>query len=136
MMKTLLVVLTFISALPVFGQDHSLKNMTLIPKGEFNMGKNSAGPSDWQPEHKVKIDSFYLDKYEVTNRQYYEFCQATKHAFPEFWGMKEFKSGLDFPDYPVVGVSWFEADAYAKWAGKQFADRGRMGICFQGWIDG
>jgi len=118
-MKALLLILTFILTLPVFGQDNPLKNMVLIPKGEFNMGKNSSGPSDWQPEHKVKIDSFYLDKYEVTNKQYYEFCIATKHAFPEFWGMKEFKSGLDFPDFPVVSVSWLDADSYSKWAGKR-----------------
>jgi formylglycine-generating enzyme required for sulfatase activity len=118
-MRTFLLILTFITSTPVFGQDNPLKNMVLIPKGEFNMGKNSPGPSDWQPEHKVKIDSFYLDKYEVTNKQYYEFCMATKHALPEFWGTKEFKSGLDFPDFPVVGISWFEADGYAKWAGKR-----------------
>lgn len=118
-MKTLLLILTFITFHPTYGQDNPLKNMVLIPKGEFNMGKNSSGPSDWQPEHKVKIDSFYLDIYEVTNKQYHEFCIATKHAFPEFWGTKEFKSGLDFPDFPVVGVSWFEADLFAKWAGKR-----------------
>jgi sulfatase modifying factor 1 len=93
--------------------------MVLIPGGEFNMGKNSANPSDWAPEHKVSVDSFYLDQYEVTNKQYYEFCQAMNHPLPEFWGKKDFKSGLEFPDYPVVGVSFFDADKYAKWAGKR-----------------
>jgi iron(II)-dependent oxidoreductase len=41
------------------------------------------------------------------------------HQLPEFWGKKDFKSGLEFPDYPVVGVSFFDADKYAKWAGKR-----------------
>jgi len=93
--------------------------MVLIPDGEFNMGKNSQTYSDWQPEHKVKVASFYMDKYEVTNQQYYNFCIATKNPFPEFWGLNEFKSGLDYPDYPVVGVSFNDAEKYARWSGKR-----------------
>jgi formylglycine-generating enzyme required for sulfatase activity len=118
-MRTLPVILTILSSFTLFAQPDNSKNMALIPSGEFNMGKNSSSPSDWQPEHKVYVDSFYLDKCEVTNKQYYEFCQATKRALPEFWGMKEFKSSLDFPDYPVVGVSFFDAAGYAKWTGKR-----------------
>jgi iron(II)-dependent oxidoreductase len=110
------------------------EKMVLIPQGVFNMGKNSSNPSDWAPEHKVSIDSFYLDMYEVTNQQYYDFCKSTNQALPEFWGIKQFKSGLDFPDFPVVGVNYFDADKYAKWAGKrlpteaewEFASRGGL----------
>ena len=40
-------------------------------------------------------------------------------ALPQFWGIKEFRSGLDFPDYPVVGVSYFDAEKYARWSGKR-----------------
>lgn len=119
MKSALFLTLTMVVHLSLFGQMDSLKNMLLIPRGEFNMGKNSPNPTDWQPEHKVLIDSFYLDKTEVTNKQYFDFCQVTKHALPEFWGIKEFRSGLDFPDFPVVGVSFFDAESYAKWAGKR-----------------
>ncbi len=38
---------------------------------------------------------------------------------PEFWGSAQFKSGLDYPDYPVVGVSSSDAEQYARWAGKR-----------------
>ena len=93
--------------------------MLLIPAGEFIMGKNSDNPADWQPEHRVYVDAFYMDKYEVTNRQYYEFCMKTKSPLPYFWGMAQFKSGMDFPDYPVAGISYFEAEKYAIWAGKR-----------------
>jgi sulfatase modifying factor 1 len=95
------------------------KDMVLIPSGEFIMGKNSSNPTDWQPEHKVMITAFYMDKCEVTNKQYYEFCINTKTPLPYFWGMAEFRSGMAYPDYPVVGVSYFEADKYSKWAGKR-----------------
>jgi formylglycine-generating enzyme required for sulfatase activity len=118
-MKSTLFIFGFLLSISLFAQNDTPKNMVLIPKGEFTMGKNTPNPTDWQPEHKVTIDSFYIDKYEVTNQQYYEFCQATKHALPEFWGMKEFKCSLDFPDNPVVGVSFFDAVSFAKWAGKR-----------------
>ena len=118
MNKSFLILLALIS-INLFGQTEPPTNMVLIPGGQFNMGKNSASPSDWQPEHKVSIEGFYLDKYEVTNLQYLEFCRATNHALPMFWGMKEFRCGEEFPDYPVVGISFFEAEQYAKWAKKR-----------------
>jgi iron(II)-dependent oxidoreductase len=93
--------------------------MVLIPAGEFIMGKNSAGTTDWQPEHKVMVDAFYIDKCEVTNQQYYEFCKVTGNSLPEFWGSSQFKCSLDFPDHPVVGVSFSDAMKYALWAGKR-----------------
>jgi iron(II)-dependent oxidoreductase len=93
--------------------------MVLIPTGSFIMGKNTPNPTDWQPEHQVSIDAFYLDKYEVTNREYYEFCQKTKNPLPEFWGSSQFKCSLDYPDYPVVGINYSDAEKYAKWAGKR-----------------
>jgi formylglycine-generating enzyme len=117
-MKILLTFINLILCLTSLAQQSDV-SMVLIPSGEFIMGINSSSPSDWQPEHKVKINSFYIDKYEVTNQQYYDFCMATKNPLPYFWGMKEFKSGLDFAGYPVVGVTYSDALNYAKWAGKR-----------------
>ena len=94
-------------------------DMVLIPSGEFTMGKNSNNPTDWQPEHKVYIDAFYMDKLEVTNQQYYDFCKASSHPLPEFWGQVQFKCSLEYPDHPVVFVSCYDAEKYAKWAGKR-----------------
>src|SRR4030042_6440937 len=93
--------------------------MVLIPAGEFTMGKNTPNPTDWQPEHKVSIDAFYMDKCEVTNEQYYEFCRMTGNPLPEFWGYSQFKCSLEYPDHPVVGVSFNDAIKYAQWAGKR-----------------
>jgi len=91
--------------------------VVLIPGGEFLMGKGEEG--DCSPVHKVFVDSFYMDKYEVTNSQYAKFCEETGRQLPEFWGMKEFNSGADFPNHPVIGISWVDARDYADWAGKR-----------------
>lgn len=117
-MKTTILILTIFLCTVGLTQVQD-SEMVLVPAGDFIMGKNSSAPTDWQPEHKVKIDAFYMDKYEVTNKQYYDYCKATKAPLPSFWGMAEFKSGMDYPDYPVVGISYFEADKYARWAGKR-----------------
>lgn len=93
------------------------KELALVLSSEFLMGSDSKG--DHNPIHKVYIDTFYMDKYEVTNIQYYRFCKATGHQLPEFWNMEDFRSGPDYPNHPVVGVSWHDAVSYAVWCGKR-----------------
>jgi len=117
MKTTTFMIMIFICGLLQAQQPDS--SMVLIPAGDFIMGKNTNNPTDWQPEHKVSIAAFYMDKYEVTNKQYYEFCLKTKNPLPEFWGSSQFKCSLDYPDYPVVGVTSTDALNYAKWAGKR-----------------
>jgi formylglycine-generating enzyme required for sulfatase activity len=89
----------------------------LIPGGEFAMGVDSEG--DHSPMHVVRVDSFYIDRTEVTNAQYHAFCKETDRHLPFFWGMEGFHCGPDYHDHPVVGVSWSDARAYAEWAGKR-----------------
>lgn len=91
--------------------------LVLIPEGEFLMGENAE--RDYSPAHAVRLDAFYIDRYEVTNAQYHRFCQATGHTLPEFWGMSGYRCGPDFPNHPVVGVSWWDAADYAAWCGKR-----------------
>ncbi len=97
--------------------DSSSDESVLIPAGEFTMGVQ--GDTGDNPAHEVWIDSFYMDKHEVTNAQYFEFCQATGRTLPEFWDKQGFRSSLKFPNHPVVGVSWIDAKAYAEWRGKR-----------------
>jgi iron(II)-dependent oxidoreductase len=99
------------------GEQHKSGDMVLVPGGEFIMG--AANDTDDNRPHRVHVDSFYMDKYEVTNAQYLEFCKATDRKLPFFWGMEQFHSGPDFPNHPVVGLSWVDANAYAEWCGKR-----------------
>jgi len=97
--------------------DRSIAELVLIPEGEFLMGSDSEG--DHSPVHEVHIAAFYMDKYEVTNARYLAFCEATSHRLPEFWGMERFRCGPDYPNHPVIGVSWYDASDYAEWCGKR-----------------
>jgi len=93
--------------------------LVLIPGGGYTMGVKPSPINNFvdNADHLVRVDSFYIDKYEVTNAQYLEFCQSTSHPLPEFWGMDVFCSGPGFPDHPVVGVTWAAAMQYAEWKG-------------------
>jgi formylglycine-generating enzyme required for sulfatase activity len=90
-------------------------NMVLIPKGEYRIGDNS-GDKYSSPEHKVSLNAFYFDIYEVTNEEYAIFIKSTGYSSPKRWrGEKYTGKGND----PVTGVSWNDARAYAEWAGKR-----------------
>jgi formylglycine-generating enzyme required for sulfatase activity len=90
--------------------------MVLTPVGEFQMGDNfNEGGDDERPVHTVYLDAFYIDKYEMTNALYKKFMEATGHRTPADWTNPSFNQ----PNQPVVGVSWDDAEAYARWAGKR-----------------
>ena len=93
--------------------------MVLISPGHFQMGANEdedeSFMKDAQPAHLVELAAFYMDMFEVTIGQYKKFLQTTGHRTLPNW-VSEF-SPTD--DHPVVGVSWGDAVAYAKWAGKR-----------------
>ena len=108
--------------------------LVLIPAGKFLMGVEA--DAEENPVHEVSMDSFYIDKYEVTNEQYHAFCQARSHELPELWGMDEFRCGPDFPDHPVVGVSWQDAKDYAEWCGKRLPTEAEWEVAARGGLVG
>jgi sulfatase modifying factor 1 len=88
------------------------KDMVLIPKGEFTMGGHHH--ADEAP-HQVVLDTYYMDKYEVSNARYGDFMKATNHPAPAYWD----NNRLNKPEQPVVGVNWYDAGAFCKWEGKR-----------------
>ena len=86
--------------------------MVCVPAGEFMMGSDN-GNSDEKPIHRVYLDEFYIDKYEVTNAQYNKCVSAGA------CGQNTKYDGFTDPQQPVVGVTWHQADTYCKWVGKR-----------------
>lgn len=99
-------------------QWRELDSTILIPAGEFIMGVDDerADPQD-RPRHKPVLHAYKIDKYPVTNAQYARFVAATGHRPPLHWTKGKIPKGLEL--HPVTMVSWFDAKAYAEWAGKR-----------------
>jgi formylglycine-generating enzyme required for sulfatase activity len=91
--------------------------MVLVPGGEFWMGlPEGEGLDDEQPRHKVFLDIYYIDKYEVTSGRYAKFLSFTGWEKPLNWDKVKFP---DDANRPVVGVTWSDADAYCRITGRR-----------------
>ena len=88
-------------------------DMLVIKAGPAKLGaddRNSLnGPAIYQ------VDEFFIDRREVSNGDYARFVKATGHKPAAFADDEQFNQ----PDQPVTGVTWNDANAYCKWAGKR-----------------
>ncbi|NGZ08296.1 MAG: formylglycine-generating enzyme family protein [Nitrospira sp. LK70] len=102
--------------------------MIVVPAGSFPMGVPVGardGGHDEYPRHDVFVDTFAIDKFEVTNGRYLEFVKSTGHRVPQnprnptrnLWHGESITDSLT--DRPVINVDWFDAEAYCRWAGKR-----------------
>jgi formylglycine-generating enzyme required for sulfatase activity len=89
--------------------------MVLVPGGWFLMGTNELD-ADERPPHRVWIDPFFLDRHEVTAAEFARFARASGYRARGNW--RTFRGGGD-PNLPVAGVTWEDAAAYCRWAGKR-----------------
>jgi formylglycine-generating enzyme required for sulfatase activity len=91
------------------------EQMVLIPAGEFWMGAED-GLSDARPMHRVYVSSYWLDKHEVTNRQYRQCVKSGGCAPPKDRSVFD---DLVQEDHPVTNVTWTQARTYCAWEGKR-----------------
>lgn len=114
--------------------------MALSPEGNVTLEATDGDGQSGRKQSIWHVAAFFLDRHPVTNRQYrhfvdaggyeqmsiwephvwpavFDFLDSTGRPGPRFWKSGCYPSGED--DLPVVGVSWHEASAYARWAGKR-----------------
>ena len=138
------------SVLPSPPQFVNIDDMIHIPAGTYIVGSSQAEiqrvSTQWNAKldmftdeltkEQVRVSDFYIDAYEVTNADYYEFVDATRYPPPPDWNDGFYKAGTD--NHPVTFITWEDAAAYAQWAGKRLptteewevAARGRNGNLF------
>ena len=95
-----------------------------VAAGEFLMGADSSDPdarSDEMPQHTVTLDDFWFDRTEVTNAQYAKCVSAgdCREPLPGSSSRASYYTSSDFADYPVIYVSWDDANNYCTWAGRR-----------------
>jgi formylglycine-generating enzyme required for sulfatase activity len=121
-----------ISGSPTLSNDGT---MVRLPDGSFIMGLTDEDPLDIQNagRKKVTVSSFYIDRFEITNKEYRDFISdlsgenRDKHlpdstAWDEAASRANWKTyfyGSERSDYPVVAVTWSDAKEYCKWEGKR-----------------
>src|SRR5947199_5894165 len=87
----------------------------LIPAGEFIFGSSDKETTAF-PQQKINLPAFRIDKYEVTNAEYLDFCIKAPYASE---GNYRLFFTAEKGRYPVVNITWNDALAYCKWAGKR-----------------
>jgi formylglycine-generating enzyme required for sulfatase activity len=111
--------LFFSVQIPAVFAEQGNPSMVFFPAGEFMMGgAEGIGRKDEFPRHKVYLDSFYLDRYEVTGKDFAKFMQATKeHATITGWFGREPRPEL--VNSPVIGLTWKRCQKFCRWRDKR-----------------
>ena len=121
-----------------------LPTLIPIPAGPFLMGSSDADTQAYdseKPQHTLTLPDYWIAKTPVTNAQFqpfvegdgyrnerywtqvgWQWCQQERIVTPHYWDDKQWNGA----DYPLVGVSWFEAVAYCRWLSAQTGHEFRL----------
>ena len=109
-------------------------SQVFVAEGCFQMGSDvrvdTRAFTNEEPVHDVCVTGFWLDIYEVTNAQFQAFVAAGGYTTEQWWSPEgwawvqqngfvgpEDRGGELVPEQPRSNLSWYEADAYARWRG-------------------
>jgi len=100
----------------LIASDLDLGDVVSIAATTFSMG-DSSGLFDQQPRHDVTLNEYSICPFTVKNAEYKIFCDMNGHAYPPEGGNNQPPSGylVNYPEYPVVGISWYDAVRYCNW---------------------
>lgn len=95
--------------------------MLYVPAGNFTMGSNDGGENE-KPVHSVFLDAFWIDQTEVTNDMYALCVRTGDCKLPARDGQQKrigYYSDAQYANYPVVNVSWDDAQIYCSWTNRR-----------------
>lgn len=114
---------------PIVQQDFSMyktvvgddgREMVQVPEGPFVMGsRGDDSDPDEKPEHQVYLKPYYIDVKEVSQSEYERFSKMTRRPKRRIEVFEDDPAKLLQPDLPAIAVTWDDAVAYCKWAGKR-----------------
>ena len=103
--------------------------MVYVPAGKFIMGSEN-GYDDQKPVRQVYLDSYWIDKYEVSNAQY-ALCVAsgacTKPSLTKSQTRNNYYGNPDYDNYPVIQIDWHQSQAYCQWVGGDLPTEAQWG---------
>jgi formylglycine-generating enzyme required for sulfatase activity len=108
---------------------HPPEGMACIPGGVFLRGSDK-GPRNTRPQQSIWLQTFYMDKYEVTVESY-QACVAAGKCRPAKTNYRDYSR----PRQPKVGVSWYAAQRYCRAQGKQLPSEAQWEKAARG-VDG
>ncbi len=117
--------------------EQDASEMVLVPAGPFRRGREDVdifARGDERPAATIELGAFYIDVHPITNEQVEEFVDDGGYDRPDLWSDAGWRwrraeeietplsfetDGFDGRSQPAAGVSWYEADAYARWVGRR-----------------
>jgi eukaryotic-like serine/threonine-protein kinase len=113
------------SLVPTLASGNDGMALVYVPAGKFLMGSaatDSFGQKNEEPQHTVDLDAFWIDRTDVTNAMYTQCVSAGACQKPKALVSKtrpDYYTNPQYAQYPVVFVTWDDAQAYCAWAGRR-----------------
>ena len=115
----------FLSLLRSGAQSELYNDMVSVPAGPFDMGcspDDNVCRSEENPLHRVTLNAYAIDKYEVTNARYAACVSAGWCAAPYSTGSytrSSYYGNPTYAEYPVINVDWNQSKVFCQWEGKR-----------------